>query len=600
MKFKTICIEYDKNGNIFYKFRGEDRSITIIPLAEIVKFVSDPKNETNLKVSENGLSVEPIEKNTHIDISKRQIKIPEVKDIELMYGKKLSSKLNKEKQNWKVRTELTIMDYINNKDNEQICSVCGIRFTGKRDLVKSELYISGLVDSTAWFTINKSIRHINIKMMLDIYKITDNIKAIVIENSEKVKDFHKADWILSMVKKGIKVIIITSGDIFIKKSNESIFFGRVHSVYTTGITFNDFRTINNNKVNFTDYCKSLSLKASKVSNPLLDRQTVDENIPADYSILDDILKTIIPNCESINYFAGALTSYSDKMNAIKAEIYKLIKALIYKQEDKPDNRDILVGMNGSKFLDSSISKILENELNKKLTDGFNLNYRTVGSPLLNGLVLSALYEMKIIFMLTNCAEFHNGTLVSPPDNLNSIAQNKRVEKSFYFSNPAIVNRFTNLELRILNDSYMPLRFQSNINDRFGFIFESALIYNVQCALRRSGKNFVYMYKDTIGREYDFIVLRNKAREDRQVTFYEIKSCNSLETIVANDNLKWICSNLTNDVAKIKMNIPNENVERVLIYSGVDIEGKVKLSKDTDLEATVINVDSFITQLNNIE
>ena len=109
-----------------------------------------------------------------------------------------------------------------------------------------------------------------------------------------------------------------------------------------------------------------------------------------------------------------------------------------------------------------------------------------------------------------------------------------------------------------------------------------------------------MYKDTIGREYDFIVLRNKAREDRQVTFYEIKSCNSLETILANDSLKWICSNLTNDVAKIKMNIPNENVERVLIYSGVDIEGKVKLSKDTDLEATVINVDSFITQLNNIE
>lgn len=436
---------------------------------------------------------------------------------------------------------------------------------------------------------------------MDVYGFTKNTKVIVIENSERIRDFHKASWVVNLIESGVKVIIITPGDLFLKKSHDSVFFGCVHSVYTTGVTYLDFKVMNK-KADFVDYCKALTIKRAEYENPLIKRQAIDKTIPNKYNILDDLLSAIAPNQFALDYFAKAARC-TNKQKEIKAELYKLVRCVIFKSENDFDSSDTVVGPSSTGILDNNTIKILNNHIDKQLADGLGLEAKTVGNKILNGIVISSLIEMGIIVYASNSAEFLKGALVDAPNDIDKLPVGKRIERSLYFSSPFIVNRLSDLELRILNDCYLPCRLHQNTNDRFGFVFESAVVYNTLRIVKGKdpSDNSVYMYRDILSREYDMIITQNKlSSKDRKITFCEIKCCNSLDVLLSQKSLKWICAELADKVAEVKLKTQSDNVKRALIYCGESLENEVALSPETKIKARVINVEDFIQELNKTQ
>lgn len=132
MQFKVVCMEYSSNGDIQYKFKSNDGLIRVVPLKDIVEFVSDSDNETDLIVDEDGVCVKPADSSLYIPVMEVQTPMPELNDVDILSGKTLKTAFNSEKHKWFVRSELTIMDYLNNKSVSQICAVWNKVYWKKR------------------------------------------------------------------------------------------------------------------------------------------------------------------------------------------------------------------------------------------------------------------------------------------------------------------------------------------------------------------------------------------------------------------------------------------------------------------------------------
>lgn len=604
MMYKTVCMVYNAEGEIWYKFIDDNLEPTLVPSKDIKKFLST--HETDLSISETEATIklngETVSK---VPIYEMPVEKKEIDGIEVFYGNSLKKQL-KSMEFKRVRSEITVVDYLKGNVDKalSVCTVCGVRFTGKRDLVKHDLVLSGMKDNTIWLRVNKEIKHINLKIILDLCMDEIDTKLIVIENSEHVSDLHRANWLLNMADKGIKVVLITPGDIMLKQSSKSVFFCRIHSIYTTAITYADFKTLNSRKTSFLDYCRSLTVVNTGVYNDVMGVGNVDITIPSGYNVLDDLYSTIAPNEEALKYFSNYIRENNPK-SFIMAELLRILSWVVINGAEKYHQDGITLSHGFATWMEPHAVKLVGSELIKKASNKLGVPIKNNGDALTCGLVYSALQDMKILFHVCNCAaSFSEETLgIDRSTHTGSFEDVKQC--SMYLTNPMLVNRLRALEMQSVNCGYLPRRRKFN-GDIFGRVFESAVMYNAYTILRQNGTNYkVNYYRDAIGRELDLVIYkRNSNRyadennDKGNIILCEVKSCFDSESLLAKQ-FKWLCNEFTERLINDGFNLESDKAARLVVYSGEDITEAMQLDDKSNISASVIGAESFIRFLNSI-
>lgn len=601
MKYTTDFMMYNSYGEVGYRLTDEKGNKEIVLNRDLKKFIDNPSNTVDLDIS----SGKVVRKNSKAKIplqnmQNKPIKAPILCEIETCFGNELERKLKSEKRHLKVRSEITIIDYLKGKVDKyyRICTVCGVRFTGKRDLVKNDLLESGLASKAIWVTVKTSMTHIELKMEIDAVNTQKNIKVIVVEKSENVCDLHEAEWLVQMANKGTKVVFITPGDIMLKQSTKSAFYGVVYSVYTTAMTYKDYKYINKNKnIKFLQYCESKSIVFSDIKNPILSNDLVDKKIPVWYNVVDDLCRTVIPNKAAYNYFVENLNCKNkDIRSSMMAEIYKIVKAVIETNGDRMSNKPIDVSICNVGIVDKVVENELGEELSNKLTEAVGIPKYYNGNQFLYELITSAFMEMGIMFSLQNTAKktIEEESKLSREYNL---SKHQYRYQNLYFTTPVIVNRLTNFEVNTLNSGYIP-RPSDACNHRFGYIFESAVAYNAYTIAKENGKCNVFFYRDKLQREIDLIIATKRGVNSKLVCC-EIKSTESVKNL-GNKKARWLCDEFTDRVAKGTFSIKEDNIERYIIYAGDDVDKKLKLHCDDDRHASIFGAESMLKYLETIQ
>ena len=606
MEFKAVSTVYDNQGNVAYKFTGADKKEIYVPEKDIVNFLNNPENMTDLEVAKtkNGSLVEIKSSLTAEPLPKVSGDIPKplAKRISLFQGEELAKGLKANKKNRLVRTEVTIADYLRNPTNTA-CSVCGIRYTGKRDLVEHEVAKSGLVDSTVWVRVNSNnVKHYELLFKLEEHIKNKETKLIVIENADRIDDLHLAAWLADKVSSGLKAVFIMPGDIFLKRATYSVFRSKIHSVYMTEVTFSEYRAVNKqHNISFSDYVKMGTLKFSGVPHTNFSNAFQHADIADDYNVVADVASTIAPNQEALKWFSKHM-GLKDAATEIMQEVYKLIISIIGSEYGRLDNSSGCVNIRESATWVKSTSRgYLEKMFKSGIVKSVGVPERFFGNGILRESVISSLIEMGILFRVVNNHKYnHKANSKNEVNPKDGKPLPDSPEYNLYFTAPSIVNRLTEQETRVLNTGYLPLEPKSTDSTRYGYIFESAVVHNVYKILDRKQDKKVgmYFYRDGLNREIDMVLI-NGGKNDagiRESALYEIKSNDSMDRI-KKSKPKWIGKKFMEDFMNTIAGA--QIADRAILYPGESNRKGTILNEDSPLPVKFINIDEFMTNLEKV-
>lgn len=522
------------------------------------------------------------------------------KNMKMFSGKDMTE-LYKEHEKTPLRTEVTISDYLSSHFKGTICSVAGLRYTGKVALVLKELKHNGLLENTVWIECTNTVMSSDVRNYYFAHAFK-GIKALVIFRANKIEDLHEAQWLVDLSKSGVNVILIMPGDLFFKSYSGSKLKGYIHSVYTTAVTYSDYREMNRkDNVSFAEYVYMGNIDNSEPmyrEKSVLKMHRYDTGDSSDDMM--DIVNAIVPNKTAKLWFGFVSPSNKSETDLFKSHVVSLMIDTI--RDIKGDMRTGCTGTISFLRFASQYTPLSKYHLNSKDTvydiieDSMLLKFgikRTYNpSPSFRMKIIYALCEMKYMASSKNCVVKARSSNQNMYDKCVSV-------KKYYFTNPAIVNRLAYMAYMLADENYYISSDLENIS-WFGLVYESAILYNMSVAvydLFECNQNCpvqVTYYRDTESREVDLVVTNKKTKE---AILAEIKHSSFPEFLISGNRIRWVQNK---DVLKYFTDCGYKVIDRYIIMgSGKDEIRNIDIDFDNTLfHAKFVTMEYFMKVVNS--
>lgn len=566
MNYTTVAKIYTKNKRTGFRMINEKGEEINVTNEELLKVVDNP--DVNLDIKKCGKSWKFIDNSKSVlslpiirmDKSRASIKSSRSGNIEFFLGDSLEDMIKLTLGNQPVRICANIRDYMQNNQTGMVCTVAGLECTGKKTLIKSYLLNNECIDKTVWFNITKNTKSDDVRQVYTKY--CKRHKILVFENADNICDLHKAKWIADLADRGYKIILIVHGDIFYKTYANSVFRNKVYSVYTSNVGYCEYAAMNNKNVkqlSVLDYIGMGELNFNSDNSGeffhVYDIKYFDDH----EDILTDLAKAIAPNDDALRWF-GLKGSHSNMIKTLRSQIFIMVKNVVVSRLYRVHARESMKlnfnGFNNVFDLDivSDYDEMID-EISKEINIDSHAEFDSIEI-----LKLAAILEqMKVMVRVENLfLRNYSG------NDYGGVSRYK-----YYFSNPAIVNRFVYMIYREFDKRYIPRKTSDIAGKAFlageaGLIYESAIMANVSEIASKTGMA-MYYYHDNNDREIDLIMMNNSMGMNT-VQLCEIKS--SLQACKTG-NLKWIGDTRFSTLIENKLHLKKYkyNCSRIVVYPG---------------------------------
>lgn len=594
MNYTTVAKIYTKNKRTGFRLINERKEEINVTNEELIEIANNPDVKLDIKMcgrswkfidnSKSVLSLPII----RMDKSRASIKPSHSGNVEFFIGDSLDDMIKLTLGNQPVRICASIKDYMQNDQEGMVCTVAGLECTGKKTLIKSYLSNNEITEKTVWFNIVKRTKSDEVRQVYTKY--CKRQKVLVIEGADNISDLHKAKWIADLAEHGHKVILIVHGDIFYKTYTNSVFRNKVYSVYTSNVGYCEYAAMNNKNVNqlsVLDYIGMGELNFNSGNsgefNHVYDIRYFDNH----EDVLTDLVKAVAPNDTALRWF-GLKGSHSDMVKTLRSQLFIMIKNVVTSRLYRVHAREKMkLNFNGfNNVFDLEIASNYNKkmaEISKDIKVDNRAEFDSI--EILN--LAAILEQMKIMVRVENLF-FKNYT----GKDYGGISRYK-----YYFSNPAVVNRFVYMIYKEFDKYYIPRRISGVAGKAFlageaGLIYESAILSNI-CEIASKTGIPVYYYHDNEDREIDLITITNCDGTNR-LQLCEIKS--SLQACRV-DNLKWIGDTCFIASIESKLHIKKNkySCSHIVVYPGKS--GEIEDNSNAfDCEVQAKNDTIFLSEM----
>ena len=571
MNYNTVAKVYTDGKFSGFQVINERSEKIEINLSEMDKILADPDVSLDIvkcgrgwkfKDSSKTMDMLPVIKNGK---HRASINPNKANNLQFFANSSLKDMIKISSGGQPVRGECSIHGYMVCANKGLVCTVSGLVCTGRKTLVKYELDSGDYVDSTVWIKVTGAVSSKEVEDAYNAYY--KSYKVIVIEEANAIKDLHKAKWLIDLSNKGRKVILIVHGDIFYKTYTNSVLRNRIYSVYTTPVTYSDYKFMNfksDENITVSEYSRMGELNCNPVEYYGLGGMRDLSYFNTKDDILTDIQKAVAPNDEAFKWL-GFNKTHKENARNLRNIIMTILQEIICDRAINP----ISTHKNNLCTVDFSLVSAYYDinifdhtrKFFEVIGENLNVTYNEVVDKETRFRIIAMLESMSIMLRVNNIYTF--GISIADSNIPNNVCRYK-----YYFTNPAIVNRAMWMLCSEIDKQYVPKIVDAAISNHYGFIYESAIMTSA-CQVAKDNDFKCYFYRDELGREIDMVFISSNTG-NVDIKLCEIKSCDDAELLVSKNRLKWIGNTYFDTYFKQRYN-KKFNLSRCVVYPGADRE-----------------------------
>lgn len=453
-----------------------------------------------------------------------------------------------------------IIEYLNNKDEERVLELFGLRRTGKTVLMLQAIsyLINNKIEPSKIIYID-CINNNSIYQVINLLK-GSNFEYVFIDEASYLVDFVEgSSGLCNMLFKTKCVLVGTDSLTFILSSSNM--YDRFVRLSTTFISYKDWYKINNGKTSIFDYVHKGGILGSYKDCNTYINESINNNIKN--SLANGLLY-----CNNIIYenIKNLIDCYPSIVIKVTENFSNRFSKRLIKSKFETS---MSLGFNKNTLILDSDSK---HEMNKLLSDEFNLDFKDMDIDK---------RDLEDIEDVLNSLDFYKNFIVkiSDFDKVKTIRKNLQVQPTIRY------NQYLQL-LNTLDDKLNLFDVdREDFNKEFTPSLEGQLIEQIvqlHVMYKLKDKYDLYTYQNSVlGAEID-LVMRNKYKNECYLI--EIKRSNTRRK----EHRRWISNEKV--IEDLRKNFGIKDItKKIILYNGESEEL-------TDLKIEYVNIENFLLNL----